>query len=177
MYLCVLCLFVTTALTAQKYSTKTGQISFEASVPSFEEVKAKNENVSAILNMDTGDFASLALMNGFRFKVALMEEHFNENYVESAKYPKTTFRGKIQGFNPSELSETEKEYTVSGTITMHGESKSIEAPIRIKKEGETIMITTDFVLQPGDFNIKIPKIVSKKIADDVNVSATYSLSN
>ena len=140
----------------------------------FEEVKANNENVSAILK-DDGTFASLALMKGFRFKVALMEEHFNENYAESSKFPKTTFRGKINDFDMSQISEVEKEFTASGTVNMHGTDKDIEVPVTIKKEGTTLILTTNFVLKPGDFNIDIPKVVSSKIAEEINVSATYSL--
>src|SRR5688572_15543260 len=88
------------SLSAQdKLVTKNGKITFEASVPSFEEVKATNAASTFVLNPKTGEFASLALMKGFRFKVALMEEHFNENYIESDKFPKATFRGKIEGFD------------------------------------------------------------------------------
>ena len=83
----------------QKYLTKTGQISFEASVPSFEEVAAKNNSVTAILNTENGEFAALVLVKAFRFKNALMEEHFNENYAESHLYPKATFKGKIKDYN------------------------------------------------------------------------------
>src|SRR6187549_3993369 len=79
-----------------KMITKTGKVTFEASVPAFEEVKAKNETATCVLNPTTGEIASLALMKGFRFKIALMEEHFNENYIESDKYPKATFKGKIE---------------------------------------------------------------------------------
>ena len=82
-------------LAQSKYLTKTGTVNFEASVPSFEEVKASNNSVTAILNTENGEFAALALVKGFRFKNALMEEHFNENYAESDKYPKAVFRGKI----------------------------------------------------------------------------------
>ncbi len=71
----------------EKKLTKTGTITFEASVPSFEEVKGKNTAVTCILNTSNGEIAALALMKGFRFKVALMEEHFNENYIESSKFP------------------------------------------------------------------------------------------
>ena len=86
----------------EKFITKSGVINFEASVPSFEEVKAKHQSVSALLKSN-GEFASLALVKGFRFKVALMEEHFNENYAESSKFPKATFKGKIKGFDISKL--------------------------------------------------------------------------
>ena len=168
-------LLVASLVQAQdKCSTKTGAINFEASVPSFEEVKASNNNASAILKSD-GTFAALALMKGFRFKVALMEEHFNENYAESSKYPKTTFKGKIQDFDITDLSEEEKIYTISGTINMHGTDKVVEVPATIKKVDDVIVLTTNFVLKPADFNIEIPSVVSSKIAEDINVSATFNL--
>lgn len=170
------CLCTVSALLAQgRYVTKTGEIQFEASVPSFEEVKAKNNGTSAILKADTGEFAALALIKGFRFKVALMEEHFNENYMESSKYSKTTFKGKINGFDFSELSETKKEYLIIGTINMHGEDKEIEVPAMVSLVDDCVSMSLNFVLKPEEFNIKIPKIVSSKIAEEINVSAAFSL--
>nr|MBX2829265.1 YceI family protein [Flavobacteriaceae bacterium] len=159
-----------------KYVTKNGVIDFEASVPSFEEVKAKNSTASAILNAETGEFASLALIQGFRFKVALMEEHFNENYMESAEYPKAIVKGSLEGFDFDGLSEKIKEYDFKGTITVHGVSKSLETKVMLKQEGEGIAMSTSFILNPEDFNIKIPSIVSNKIADEVTVAAMYTLS-
>lgn len=161
----------------QKYSTKTGTIDFEASVPSFEEVKATHENVSAILNTETGQFASLALVKGFRFKVALMEEHFNENYMESSTYPKAVFKGALQDFSAENISEAFKIFMLKGTITLHGVTQELEAEVQLKKEGNGYQMQTEFVLKPGSFNIEIPKIVSSKIADEVTVTAIYSLSN
>lgn len=162
------------ALAQEKFITKTGEINFEASVPSFEEVNATNKNVSAILNSN-GEFASLALMKGFRFKVALMEEHFNENYVETSKFPKTTFKGNILEFNISELGTEESTYTIKGVINMHGVDKEIEVPATLTKNENTIYINTTFVLKPADFNIEIPSIVSNKIAEEVNVTAIFEL--
>jgi len=173
-----ICVFVSTVGMAQnKYGSKTGTINFEASVPSFEEVKAVNENVSAILNADNGEFVSLALVKGFRFKVALMEEHFNENYIESSKFPKAIFKGKLQDFDFSEVSETNSEYILKGTITIHGVTEPFETSVKIKKVNEKIELQTEFGLNPDKFNIKIPKIVSNKIANEVFVKAIYSLSN
>ena len=113
--LLVICLFSFSPIVEKKL-TKTGTITFEASVPSFEEVKAKNEAVTCILNTDNGEIAALALMKGFRFKVALMEEHFNENYIESNKYPKATFKGKIEGFDVSKITTSPKEYNIKGKL-------------------------------------------------------------
>lgn len=166
--------FLASAVGQEKYVTKIGEIIFEASVPSFEEVKAKNTNVSAVLDAATGNFAALALMKGFRFKVALMEEHFNENYIESSKYPKATFKGTIQDFDFSGVSG-EREYMIKGTLNLHGVDKNLEVPAVISIKGGAVLISTQFVLKPADFKIKIPSIVSNKIAEEVNVSAVFSL--
>lgn len=169
------CLTIFASVNGQeKYGTKTGEIAFEASVPSFEEVKATNTNVSAVLDAATGNFAALALMKGFRFKVALMEEHFNENFIESSKYPKATFKGTIKNFDPSSLSG-KKEYMVTGTLNLHGVDKNLETPVTLVQKDGGIVLTTHFVLLPEEFHIKIPSIVSKKIADEVNVSAVFNL--
>jgi len=166
----------TSMLFAQgKYTTKTGEIVFEASVPSFEEVKAKNDNVSAVLVSETGDFAALALMKGFRFKVALMEEHFNENYMESSTYPKATFKGKIKDFSFSELSGSEKEYKIAGVLNVHGEDKSIDVPAMISLVNNNIIVKLHFVLKPEEFKISIPKVVSSKIAEEINVTSIFTL--
>lgn len=166
--------FLASAVGQEKYATKTGEITFEASVPSFEEVKAENTNVSAVLDATTGNFAALALMKGFRFKVALMEEHFNENYIESSKYPKATFKGTIQDFDFSKVSG-EGEYIINGTLNLHGVDKNLEVPAVISIKGGAVLVSTQFVLNPADFKIKIPSIVSNKIADEVNVSAVFEL--
>ncbi len=177
-YLLVLLLIITTSsvFAQQKYVTKSGTIDFEASVPSFEEVKAKNSTVSAILNAETGEFASLALIQGFRFKVALMEEHFNENYMESSKYPKAIVKGTLQDFDKNQLSETAQNYKFVGTISMHGESQPLETDISLSRNGTSLEVETSFILKPEDFNIKIPSIVSNKIAGEVTVTAIYALS-
>ncbi len=160
----------------QKYSTKTGVLQFEASVPSFEEVKAKNSNASAILNTSNGEFASLALIQGFRFKVALMEEHFNENYMESSKYPKAVVKGTLEGFSLEKLSGSVSEFILKGTITVHGVTQPLKTPVKIKLADDVMELQAEFSLKPEQFEIKIPKIVSNKIAEEVFVMAMFSLS-
>ncbi|HSD13788.1 MAG TPA: YceI family protein [Flavobacterium sp.] len=155
--------------TQSKKMTKTGEVKFEASVPSFEEVKAENKTTTVVLNTDNGDIAALALMKGFRFKIALMEEHFNENYIESDKFPKATFKGKVVDFDMSKLSETEKEFTIKGTLELHGKSKKISVPAKIKKSGDAISLTTAFSVNSDDFDIEIPSVVSKKVSKTVNI--------
>lgn len=169
-------LFISAQSFAQtKLVTKTGKITFEASVPAFEEVKAKNEAVTCILNPANGEIASLALMKGFRFKVALMEEHFNENYVESDKYPKATFKGKIDGFDLSKLTTTAKDYTIKGKLELHGKTKDITITAKIKKTDAGVEIDSNFSVNTDDFDIEIPSVVSKKLTKKVAVTLDVTL--
>lgn len=158
-----------------KILTKNGKITFEASVPSFEEVKAKNEGVTCIINTKTGEIASLTMVKGFRFKVALMEEHFNENYIESDKYPKTTFKGKIEGFDYSKITKEGKSYTIKGKLELHGKSKDITINATIKKSADGVSLVSNFTLNTDDFGIDIPSVVSKKVSKKVNVTLDFNL--
>lgn len=154
----------------KKLISKNGTVTFEASVPSFEEVKAKNDAVTFVINTSNGEIASLALMKGFRFKVALMEEHFNENYIESDKFPKATFKGKIEGFDYSKITNNPKEYKIKGTLELHGKSKEIDIKAMIAKKDNGLRLQSDFDLNSDDFDINIPSIVSNKVSKKVNVS-------
>ncbi|MCF6130209.1 YceI family protein [Flavobacterium sp. AS60] len=158
-----------------KMITKTAKVTFEASVPAFEEVKAKNESATLVLNPSSGEIASLVLIKGFRFKVALMEEHFNENYMESDSYPKATFKGKIDNFDVSKLTETAKAYIIKGKMEMHGKSKDITFTANIKKTGNGIEIDADFNLNTDDYGIEIPSVVSKKVSKKVAVKLDAAL--
>ena len=152
-----------------KMITKSGKIIFEASVPSFEEVKATNSNVTFVLNPATGEIASLALMKGFRFKVALMEEHFNENYIESDQYPKAVFKGKIDNFDVSSLTAVAKDFIIKGKLELHGKSKDITTTARISTSATGISIVSNFSVNASDFNIAIPSLVKSKVSNKINI--------
>lgn len=159
-----------------KYLTKTGTLNFEASVPSFEEVAAKNSAVTAILNTENGEFAALALVKAFRFKNALMEEHFNENYAESDDYPKATFRGKITDFSFSKLDENMQSVIVNGSLTFHGVTKDLsDISMNIKLADGNISLTGNFKVLVSDYNIEIPKIVKNKLSNEVSVNFNFNL--
>lgn len=160
---------------SDKIITKNGSITFEASVPAFEEVKAQNNAVTCIVNTTNGEIAALALMRGFRFKIALMEEHFNENYVESSKYPKATFKGKIEDFDLNKITSNAKDYTINGKLTIHGKTKDISIKSKIKKVNKNINLVSDFKVNADDFDIEIPSVVSKKVSKNVAVSFNFDL--
>ena len=169
----LLCFSVASA--QEKLVTKNGTTTFEASVPSFEEVKAKNENVTCILNTKTGEIASLALIKGFKFKIALMEEHFNENYMESTRYPKATFRGILKDFDLKEVTATPKDFSLKGKLEIHGKSKEITTIAKIKKTEKGIEIETNFSVNASDFDIQIPSVVKNKVSNKINVSNVFVL--
>lgn len=160
-------------VSAQKYSTKTGKVTFEASVPLFEDVFAQDDSNIAIVNADNGDFASVSTVKNFQFKVKLMEEHFNENYAETAKYPKTTFKGKIANFDKTKLTATPQKYTVQGTLNFHGVDKAVNSTATMYAKDGKIYMQGTFVARPADFNVTIPKMVMKKVAENVNVEYNY----
>lgn len=169
-------IFVTFLSTAQqKKITKTGKITFEASVPAFEEVKARTETATCILNTETGEIATLALIKSFRFKIALMEEHFNENYIESSKYPKATFKGTIADFNYAEVTATAKSYTINGVLELHGKTKNITINATIQKSGAALEINSSFYINADDFNIAIPVVVKSKVSKKVHVVTQFVL--
>src|SRR5271157_4358881 len=112
-------------LYAQKYLTKNGYIRFYSHA-SLEDIEAKNNQVNSALDITTGDFIFKVLMKSFEFKKALMQEHFNENYVESEKYPNANFKGKITNFSEVHFTVPGKyEANVEGDLTIHGITKHI----------------------------------------------------
>jgi len=162
-------------LNAQKYVDKSGSIKFEASEKLFEPVEATNESTTAVLNVATGDFASLALVTGFRFKNSLMEEHFNENYIESETYPKAIFKGKLIGFDLSSLSDAPTEVEVDGKLELHGKEKEVKTVVRLQKLNGAIVMKGGFSVTPSDFDIEIPSIVENKIAKEVRITINFNL--
>lgn len=167
-------LFIHTTMVAQEVkTTNAGIINFEASVPLFEEVKATNNTASCILNTKTGTIASVVFIKNFRFKIPMMEKHFNENYMESAAYPKASFKGIIEGFNWYIIGTSPKEFKLKGTLKIHGRSKKISTMVFLKKSNNGLEIISDFNVNCKDFNIEIPEILSMKVAKTVNVKTFF----
>tara|TARA_R110000868_G_scaffold36900_4_gene130504 strand:- start:9015 stop:9554 length:540 start_codon:yes stop_codon:yes gene_type:complete len=173
--LLLLALLIATSIHAQEKMTSTkGIITFEASVPFFENVEAKNETVNSYLNTKKGQVTFVVYINMFHFQRSLMEEHFNANYLESKKYPKATFKGVIEKFEIKNIDFNEKIYYISGKINIHGKSKNIRVSAKIKKADKGIEIQSNFTLNTDDFNIDIPYIVRNKISKKVTVTV-YSV--
>ena len=161
---------VQTVFAQGKYFTKQGHLSF-FSHSLVEDIKADNNQVLSIIDTVTGEMAVQLLMRSFQFKKALMREHFNENYVESYKFPKALFRGKIMNYK--ERKEKSFEAEITGVLTVHGIEKEITTIANVTKTTDEIILTGDFVVKVADFDIKIPAIVVNNIAK--NIKITYEL--
>lgn len=164
----ILLLLSSLSIHAQKYVTKTGSIYFEASVPSFEPIQATNNSTTVVLD-DQGNLAALVLIKGFRFPIALMQEHFNENYMESDDFPKATLRGSLLDYNTYKKDGSVQSLTFKGTLEMHGVVKNIEIPVELATTKMGYELHADFEIDPSDYNIEIPSVVRKKIADQIKV--------
>ena len=150
-----------------KYLTKEGFVSF-FSHSIVEDIKADNNQVLSVIDTKTGEIAIQLLMRSFMFEKALMREHFNENYVESYKFPKATFTGEIRNF--AELNETNTVSEIVGTLTVHGREKEISSKVTVMITDNQITLTGDFKVEVADFDIKIPAIVTNNIAKTIKVS-------
>jgi len=151
------------------YLTHTGHISFYAGT-SLEDIQADNYQVAANLNPATGDMAFSMLIKGFEFKRALMQEHFNENYMESDKYPKSTFRGKISNIGAVNFDKNGTyKVTVSGVLDIHGVSKNVTEPGTIIVTADSVREKSDFDITLKDYKIEIPSVVKNKIKEVVQI--------
>ena len=161
--------------TAQSYYTKNGKVSFFSSAP-LEDIKADNNQVISIINASTGDVQFSLLINAFHFKKSVMEVHFNESYMESTKYPKSTFKGKINDLSKVNFTvDGSYPVVVSGELTIHGVTKKVSAPGTISISAGVINATSKFPVKLADYKISIPGVVKDNIAEvvDVNVSCVY----
>ncbi len=169
----VLLSFVSFASYGQsKYFTRNGKIVFDATSPSSpEKIIGKNEKATSILDVSNGQMEFAVLMKAFMFEKALMEEHFNENYVESDKFPKATFKGTIK--NMSEINVLkEGTYTakISGKLTIHGVTKDVDATGSIVVKGTSISSKAEFKIVFSNYNIDIPSLVQDKVAKEATIS-------
>lgn len=169
--------FSTTVSFGQKYYTKSGKIDFDAtSSSSPERIEGVNRTATCVVDTKTGAMQFAVLMKGFEFERALMEEHFNENYVESSKFPKAEFKGKIKDNEKIDYSK-DGTYTVKvkGDLTMHGETKEVETEAKLVIQGGKINATADFSVKLSDFKVSVPGIVADKVAKVAKIGVSCSL--
>lgn len=160
---------------AQMYMTRTGKITFFSSTP-IENIEAFNNEAAAVLNTSSNEVAFKVPVKSFKFEKQLMQDHFNESYMESDKYPKAEFTGKIT--NPGDINFSKDgsyKATVSGKMTIHGVTQDVTIPGTVTVKGSEITINSKFMVRTADYKIKIPAMAASKIAKEIEVTVNTVL--
>jgi polyisoprenoid-binding protein YceI len=156
--------------------TKNGTIRFFSATP-IEDIKAINDNVYSSLNTQTGMLQFLATIRNFEFKRSAMQKHFNdEDYMHSEKYPTSAFKGSIIDKESVDFTK-DGSYSaiIEGDLNMHGVTRKIKTKATFNVRNGLIAAQATFPVRLEDYNIKVPRIVIKKIAEvvEVTVSCKY----
>lgn len=170
-YVLSTCLFLVMGMVtvhSQLYITRTGLIGFYSKT-ALEDIKADNQQVYAVIDAGKKSLAFSLLMKGFLFERALQQEHFNENYVESDKYPKASFSGIYNG-EINMQKDGSYPVTVKGNLTIHGVTKNLETPATMEVRAGRLLGNAKFNISPEDYAIIIPSLVREKIAKQVTIS-------
>lgn len=171
--LCTIMILLTPLVSlGQKATATNGVITFFSNT-ALENIQAVDKSVLSILNLETSQIAFSVSIKDFRFDQSLMEEHFNEKYLESDKFPKATFAGKITGLKLP-LSER-LPVTALGNLTIHGVTHEVEIPGTLERAGDKLILHSKFQVKLADYKIEIPQVLWQKLAEviDVEVSTSY----
>ena len=173
MRLILVCFLFSSQIFAQQYLSKEGVVSFYSEAP-IENIEAVNKKATGVVDLRTGGFAFQILIEDFVFPNSLMQEHFNESYMESEKFPNSTFTGVIPDISSLDLSE-EQTIDVKGNFLVHGINRDMNMAATILIKDEKFIISSKFDVVLDDFNIDIPKIMMYKIAEVINVNVEMNL--
>jgi polyisoprenoid-binding protein YceI len=164
-----------TSLSAQKYFTRSGNITFSSDTP-IEKIEAVNSTATSVIDVASGKMEFAVLIKAFSFEKALMQEHFNENYMDSGKFPKATFKGMVKNMADVDL---EKDGTypvmVAGEMTIHGVSHQVETEGSFMVKEGKVSATASFLVLSEDYDIKIPAVVRDNIAKEITVLVAVDL--
>lgn len=154
------------------FETRQGNITFFSSAP-LEDIEAKNNKVISLINVRNNEIAVRVPIKQFQFRNRLMQEHFNENYMESERFPYATFKGKINekvDFNKPGTYNV----TATGDLNVHGvnRKRTFIGILRVTDSG--MLLETKFDIPLADHNIKIPRLVFNKIAERIAASVSFS---
>ena len=168
--LTIICFAFATVGFSQKMMTRSGEIKFDATVPgAIDPVVAVSNTVSSIFDKTTGDLVVQGLVKSFKFKSPLMEEHYNENYMESDKFPKTSFKGKVVGYDGKSGS-----YDVEGELTIHGVTNKVKTKMTVTAGAKT-SIAGAFVIKLIDYKLEVPAMAKKTLAETAKITIKLEL--
>ena len=164
--LLIILLLVAHSGLAQTYKSTTGTIKFY-SEELLEDITAINKDVKSVFDSESGQIVFSVIITGFEFAKSLMQEHFNEKYLESEKYPKATFKGIITGYNMNTMNP---DVVAEGELEIHGVKNKIKVRGSLDFIGDKLRIQTVFTVKLVDYKIKVPKLMFQKIAEEIEVT-------
>ena len=170
-YLFFIVMAISFAGYGQKYISEKGSVSFYSHA-TIEDIKAENKKATSIFDAGTGDIAFSVAIKDFMFAKTMMQEHFNEKYMETEKFPKSTFQGKIVGFDA--IKKGPQQVKAQGKITLHGVTRTLDVPGTMEVQGNRILMKSVFVAKLVDYNITRPEIMFQKIAEQVDVTIDFT---
>ena len=163
--------FLSVNANAQKYVTDKTFVSFFSDA-AIEDITADNTKTAGVFNSETGDIAFSVPIKDYKFEKSLMQEHFNEKYLETEKFPKATFQGKVTGYDANATGS--QKVSSKGKLTIHGETQEVEIPGTIEKEGDKLVMKSKFIVKLADYKIAIPQLLWQNIAEQVEVTADFT---
>lgn len=175
--LCIVFSLAGLNVSGQKYFTKTGEISFFSHTP-IEDIEAKSYTATTVYDSESRKIQWAVLIKSFEFEKALMQEHFNENYMESSKFPKAIFKGELAEKDYLDLNKDGKySVDIKGDLTIHGVTNFIESKAIFIVEDGFITAESSLKVLVADYDIEIPSVVKENIAKEIEISikANYEL--
>jgi hypothetical protein len=166
--------FISVLVSVEPYITHNGTISFYSSAP-LEDIEAVNNNVQALLDYTTGNIVIRMRIEDFQFSRALMQRHFNERFMESHLYPEARFTGTIHDFENFREQDSSLEVMVSGNLTIHGVTRETEIKGTIERQGSHLICNAQFPVRVEDYDIRIPRLFIRNIAEVVEVTVFFRL--
>lgn len=165
-----------TSASAQRMMTRTGKVTFFSSTP-IEDIEAVNNDAASAIDASSGDMLFQVPIKSFRFQNALMQQHFNEQYMESDKFPRADFKGRITNMSAVNLSK-DGTYPVqaAGKLTIHGVTRDVTIPGTLTVKGGKVTAASKFSVRTADYGIKIPAMVKGKVAESIEVTVNSLLS-
>lgn len=166
---------LTYAAQAQVFTGKVIDVEFYSHTP-VEDIKAKTPVMTSVIDFGTNSFAFKIPVKTFDFPNDLMEEHFNENYMESAKYPNSTFTGKMTSKDKIDVTKNGTYQVVAeGTLEMHGVKQQRSIPATVTVKDGKVKVEAKFNVHLSDHKIEVPSIVVSKLSEDIAVTVNVTL--
>src|SRR4030095_1638472 len=173
-FLMFVVLYCTATNAQDRLLTRNGSISFYSKTP-LEDIEANTQTAVSVLDKKTGEIEFSVLVKSFTFEKALMQEHFNEDYLESDKFPKSTFKGHIEALDKLSFDKDGKySVSVTGELTIHGQSRKLTTPVTFTILKGVALADAQFDIALSDYKVAIPSLVKDKISKTVKIAVRLS---